>query len=67
MPVTKFLVDIKLLKGRNFSRDISSDRAEAILINETAVRTFGWDEPLGKKVHLWCGSEIKMPDGLHTR
>lgn len=44
---------LKVVDGRNFSRDISSDRAEAIIINETAARIFGWENPLGKKVNFW--------------
>lgn len=44
---------LKVLEGRNFSRDIMSDRGEAILINETAAQTFGWENPLGKKVEFW--------------
>ena len=44
---------LKVLEGRNFSRDINSDREESIIINETAARTFGWTNPLGKKVDFW--------------
>ena len=36
-----------LMKGRAFSRDYGTDSL-AILVNEAAVREFGWDEPLGK-------------------
>ena len=32
---------ISLLAGRNFSKDLASDSA-AVIINETAVRSFGW-------------------------
>lgn len=44
---------LKILEGRNFSRDLASDAEEACIINETSVRTFGWDNPLGKKVTFW--------------
>jgi putative ABC transport system permease protein len=44
---------LRVVSGRNFSREVSSDGKEAILINETAARTFGWENPLGKKVKLW--------------
>lgn len=44
---------LDLVAGRNFSKDLSSDHEEAILINETAVQTFGWENPLGKKVEFW--------------
>ncbi len=46
---------MEIVKGRNFSRDIPSD-SMAILINESAVRRFGWmDEgvdPIGKYVQM---------------
>ena len=44
---------LKIIEGRNFSREIASDTSEACLINETAVKAFGWEEPLGKKVNFW--------------
>lgn len=40
------LFNIKLVAGRNFSPDIVSDR-NAFLINETAAKTYGWDDPIG--------------------
>jgi putative ABC transport system permease protein len=44
---------IDLVKGRNFSKNINSDIEEACLINETAVLSFGWDNPIDKKVNFW--------------
>jgi putative ABC transport system permease protein len=49
---------IELVKGRNFSREYSSDISNnnkkkdrgAVILNEEAVRRFGWDHPIGKKV-----------------
>ncbi|MDX2413763.1 MAG: ABC transporter permease [Bacteroidales bacterium] len=38
---------LKLVEGRNFSEDMPSD-SSALIINETAVRNLGWDEPLGR-------------------
>jgi len=46
---------IKIVKGRNFSTEFGTDKKEAVLINETAVRKFGWDNPVGKT--------IKAPEG----
>jgi len=42
---------IKLINGRNFSREFSTDEKEAVIINETAAEQFGWKEPLGKAFH----------------
>jgi len=41
-------LDMKILEGRNFSRDFRSDADHACLINETAAKTFGWDNPISK-------------------
>jgi putative ABC transport system permease protein len=40
--------DIKLIAGRNFSRDFSTDPDDAVIINETAAERLGWKDPLGK-------------------
>ncbi|MCF8369723.1 MAG: ABC transporter permease [Bacteroidales bacterium] len=38
--------------GRDFDRDMGTDKEEAVIINEMAVKEFGWEEnPLGKKIH----------------
>lgn len=41
-------MDIKIVLGRSFSRANASDDY-SVLVNETAVRTFGWEEPIGKE------------------
>jgi putative ABC transport system permease protein len=42
--------EIKLLSGRNFSKEITSDQSEAFILNETAVKQFGWTDPIGKQL-----------------
>ena len=50
--------EIELLAGRNFSKEYPSDTqrgidqnsTRSIIINEEAVRRFGWKEPVGKRV-----------------
>jgi putative ABC transport system permease protein len=54
------LFGLKIVEGRNFSRDIISDLKEGCIINETAVKSFGWDDPLGKKIHDINGREYKV-------
>ncbi|MCK5147943.1 ABC transporter permease [bacterium] len=39
---------MELTAGRNFSEEMGSDGDETVIINEAAVRAFGWTEPLGK-------------------
>ncbi len=42
-------LQMTIVMGRDFSRDLSTDTAAAI-INETLARKLGWDEPLNKKI-----------------
>ncbi len=47
------VMKIKLVKGRNFDRSVTSDPDKAFIVNEAAVRMFGWgDYPLGKKIRF---------------
>lgn len=39
-------------KGRNFSKDFGSD-SSAIILNETAAKIMGYDDPIGKKVYTF--------------
>ncbi len=41
---------IKLVAGRNFIPNSQSDRDNAIILNEAAVRDIGWEDPIGKKL-----------------
>ena len=43
------IMGIPILEGRNFSDDLASDREASVIINRTAVRTFGWDRGVGKR------------------
>ncbi|HEX3008488.1 MAG TPA: FtsX-like permease family protein [Bacteroidales bacterium] len=42
---------ITILQGRDFSREYPSDIGRGCLINETALRCFGWDNPVGKRIN----------------
>lgn len=43
--------EIEIQEGRNFDEKLQSDAETAIIINESAAKTFGWqDDPLGKTV-----------------
>ena len=55
---------IELAAGRNFSPEITSDSSSAIILNETAVREFGWDDALGKIIMDTQGNEF---DSLISR
>ena len=40
---------IRVVQGRNFSKAFPSD-SSAVLINQAAVRRFGWKNPIGKRL-----------------
>ncbi|MGH7456306.1 MAG: ABC transporter permease, partial [bacterium] len=43
---------LRLVAGRGFSKEIPTDAKEAFIINEAAMRQFGWSDALGKKLQL---------------
>jgi len=49
------LYEIKIVEGRNFSKDFSSDAAGAFLLNEIAVKEIGWENPVGKEFKHFLG------------
>jgi putative ABC transport system permease protein len=51
------LFEIPIVRGRNFSKDIKSDSADAVLVNETFVKEAGWKEPIGKIVDFWYNNK----------
>jgi putative ABC transport system permease protein len=44
--------NLKMAYGRNFSKEYPADK-EACIINETAMKVFGWDDPSGKNITLY--------------
>lgn len=51
-------MEIPMVDGRDFSIDIISDTLEGVIVNETLVRRFAWDQPVGKRVQLGGGRLI---------
>ena len=41
---------IDMVKGRFFDQAFSSDSAQAYVVNESAAKTFGWTDPIGRKL-----------------
>jgi putative ABC transport system permease protein len=46
-------------EGRFFSEDVASDKTSAFVLNESALKTFGIQSPVGKSFSLW-GREGKI-------
>jgi putative ABC transport system permease protein len=44
--------NLKMAYGRNFSKEYPAD-GQACIINETALKIFGWDEPIGKRITMY--------------
>jgi putative ABC transport system permease protein len=42
---------IDMVTGRDFTRDFPGDMEKSCLINETAAKCFGWEDPIGKKLN----------------
>lgn len=56
---------ITVLQGRNFDRNVASDRERAFIINETAARELGWENPIGKKIRTgFPDDKNSFPEGV---
>jgi putative ABC transport system permease protein len=42
--------NMKIVKGRSFSREYASDEEDAVVINETAEKIIGIEDPVGKQL-----------------
>lgn len=40
---------IPIILGREFSRDFAAEAGQAYILNESAVKAIGWDDPIGKR------------------
>lgn len=45
-------MNIGVVAGRNFSEDFPGDSSQAVIVNETLVRNFSMDDPIGKKIRF---------------
>lgn len=56
------LMGMQIVEGRNYSREIKSDSASAIIMNEATAKAIGWKDPIGKKINQ--GSNEKTVIGI---
>ena len=55
------LLKLEVVRGRGFDRNMGTDATEAVIINETTMKEFGWeDDPIGKKIQY--GLELEGGD-----
>jgi putative ABC transport system permease protein len=48
---------IKIIQGRNFSRERRTDYRHAFLVNQAFVDKVGWKNPIGKKLSNWIAKD----------
>lgn len=66
------LYDIKVVAGRGFSRDFATDSTQAMIVNEAAIKLFGYSTPneaIGKRFKQWGreGQIIGVVKDFHFR
>jgi len=54
------LLNIPIVKGRNFSRDFPSDSSRSVVVNEKFVEKAGWKDPIGQKVAIGDGPMMQI-------
>ena len=63
------LMDLKVVEGRGFSKEIATDSTDAFMVNEEAVKEMGMKNPIGKLVSAWNkkGHIIGVLKDYHTQ
>jgi putative ABC transport system permease protein len=63
---------VKVLAGRTYNSSIPSDSGAAFVINETAARELGWDDPIGKRIYThpeekgkWDGTVVGVVSDIN--
>lgn len=53
-------LEIPLVSGRNFSRNVQLDTSQSVIVNEEMVKHMGWENPLGKKFGVIVNENLEM-------
>jgi putative ABC transport system permease protein len=51
---------LEIVSGRDLSEDYSLDSQESVLLNEAAVKMFGFENPVGEKLQLFGEREMSV-------
>jgi putative ABC transport system permease protein len=51
------VMEMEIVKGRNFSKEFGTD-SNATIINENAAKLLGWDDPIGKKLYTFFQDQV---------
>jgi putative ABC transport system permease protein len=55
---------IPLLEGRNFKDEFGKAEENSVMLNETAVKAFGWKNPVGKQIRSNGGNQLYTVVGV---
>nr|NQU90955.1 ABC transporter permease [Bacteroidota bacterium] len=63
------VIDLELVAGRNFHSDSKAEIGSAIILNETAVKTFELENPLGTRIELFdtVGTVVGVVKDFHFK
>jgi predicted permease len=63
------LMNLSVIKGRDFSRLNPTDSSDAFIVNEEAVKEMGMKDPIGKSISAWNkkGHIVGIVKDYHTR
>lgn len=53
-------LNFSITKGRSFSEEFPADVENSVLVNESAVKKFGWDEPIGRSIVMIDENEARL-------
>ena len=55
------LIGVDLVAGRYFDPEIPSDADNAVIVNESAVKAFGWKDPLAENIYIPGDAQATPP------
>lgn len=59
------MMEIKIKEGRGFEKEMRSDAYSSVIVNEAAVKVYGWhDAPLGKTIEWQISASDTAPSKL---
>jgi putative ABC transport system permease protein len=51
------LFQIPIIKGRNFSKELPTDTAQSVMVNEAFVKSAGWKNPIGEVINFFYNNK----------
>jgi putative ABC transport system permease protein len=48
-------LELKIVEGRDFAREFTSDPKESVIVNETLLKEMGWGSAVGKQIRTFMG------------